>query len=153
MEGISKLIGILAAVYAFVWIFSTFFQVQFLEPQGVDTQRGSKGMIPEYFEPQAPIKEPSPSLIQQDLYAPQGTPFPLEHEVVAMSRNIVTSGPTIDGSAENDRSMFVFKRNEAKPECCPSQFSTSTGCVCLNNAKQNEFLSSRGHNAKFFDWI
>ena len=30
-----------------------------------------------------------------------------------------------------------FALNEAKPECCPSTYSTSTGCICRNNIQHD----------------
>ena len=43
------------------------------------------------------------------------------------------------------KSNFMFSFNEVKPECCPSTYTSSGGCVCVNE-KQKEFLSSRGNN-------
>ena len=41
--------------------------------------------------------------------------------------------------------LFMFKDNQVKPECCPSSYSSDTGCICTS-AKQRAFLNSRGNN-------
>jgi hypothetical protein len=50
-------------------------------------------------------------------YVYQGSPNPLMHQMKPMK--------------PADTNMFFFANYEAKPECCPSPFSTSTGCVCI----------------------
>ena len=50
-------------------------------------------------------------------YVYQGSPNPLMHQMKPMK--------------PADTNMFFFNNYEAKPECCPSPFSTSTGCVCI----------------------
>ena len=42
-------------------------------------------------------------------------------------------------------SLFMFKNNQCKPECCPSPYSTSTGCVCMTSEQIN-YLNTRGGN-------
>ena len=49
-----------------------------------------------------------------------------------------------DKSLDNLVDDFISK-NECKPSCCPSTFSCSNGCVCLDD-KQKEFLNKRGGN-------
>jgi hypothetical protein len=41
--------------------------------------------------------------------------------------------------------MLVFAENEYKPECCPSTYSNSSGCVCAS-AEQKRYLNERGGN-------
>jgi hypothetical protein len=41
--------------------------------------------------------------------------------------------------------MLIFADNEVKPECCPSYYSSSTGCVCTSQ-KQWDYLNQRGGN-------
>ena len=53
----------------------------------------------------------------QKYYVPQGHPLPLKHE------EIYQALPT--------DSMFLFANYKSSPECCPSTYSTSTGCVCM----------------------
>ena len=52
-------------------------------------------------------------------------------------------GPTIDGVSGSPKSMFMFSNNKSSPDCCPSTFSTSTGCVCTTKA-QRDFVKDRG---------
>ena len=55
------------------------------------------------------------------------------------------SGPTVDGEADSPQRLFMFANNAASPSCCPSTFSTSTGCVCSTD-KQDEYIKRRGFN-------
>ena len=41
--------------------------------------------------------------------------------------------------------MFMFATTPFKPECCPSSYSTSSGCACMTGAQYN-FLQLRGSN-------
>ena len=42
-------------------------------------------------------------------------------------------------------SLFIFKNNQCKPECCGASFSCGGGCVCTT-PKQREYIASRGLN-------
>jgi len=42
-------------------------------------------------------------------------------------------------------SLFIFKNNQAKPECCDASFATDTGCVCVTE-KQRNYINMRGGN-------
>lgn len=44
-----------------------------------------------------------------------------------------------------DGELFYFEDNEFKPECCPSKYSTSTGCACISE-EQMTYLNERGGN-------
>jgi hypothetical protein len=41
--------------------------------------------------------------------------------------------------------LLIFAENDVKPECCPSYYSSSTGCVCISK-KQMDYLNQRGGN-------
>lgn len=41
--------------------------------------------------------------------------------------------------------MFMFDDTTFSPECCPSDYSSSSGCACTSNA-QMTFLNERGGN-------
>ena len=41
--------------------------------------------------------------------------------------------------------MFMFADNEFKPECCPSTYSSSTGCACITQEQVN-YINQRGGN-------
>lgn len=42
-------------------------------------------------------------------------------------------------------SLFMFKNNQVKPECCGSSYSSDMGCVCTT-AQQRKYINSRGGN-------
>lgn len=54
------------------------------------------------------------------------------------------SGPPVDGVKGSPEKMFMFANNRAAPECCPSSYSASTGCVCTTK-NQRDFIASRGY--------
>ena len=41
--------------------------------------------------------------------------------------------------------LFMFKDNQAKPECCGGTYSTDTGCVCTT-PEQRDMINMRGGN-------
>jgi hypothetical protein len=41
--------------------------------------------------------------------------------------------------------MVFYRDNEFKPECCPSSYSSSTGCMCMS-PEQVKYLAMRGGN-------
>ena len=48
--------------------------------------------------------------------------------------------------------LDFFATTDFKPECCPSAFSTSTGCACMDMGSYN-FLKQRGfNNVPFSDY-
>ena len=42
-------------------------------------------------------------------------------------------------------SLFIFKNNQCKPECCPSSYACDGGCVCTT-PDQRQVIASRGGN-------
>ena len=42
-------------------------------------------------------------------------------------------------------SLFMFKNNQCKPECCPSSYACDGGCVCTS-PDQRQVIASRGGN-------
>jgi hypothetical protein len=44
-----------------------------------------------------------------------------------------------------DDSLFMFKNNQCKPECCGASFSCGGGCVCTT-PKQRQYLAGRAGN-------
>jgi hypothetical protein len=41
--------------------------------------------------------------------------------------------------------LVIFAQNKFKPECCPSPYSSSTGCACITPEQYN-YLNTRGGN-------
>ena len=58
------------------------------------------------------------------------------------------SATSVDGTASGPKQMFMFAYNKASPECCPSPFSTSRGCVCMSD-DQIKYISQRGKNSNY----
>ena len=44
-----------------------------------------------------------------------------------------------------NNSLFMFKNNQCKPECCPSSYTCDGGCVCTT-PDQRQVIASRGGN-------
>lgn len=42
-------------------------------------------------------------------------------------------------------SLFIFKNNQCKPECCGASFSCGGGCVCTT-PQQRDYINQRGGN-------
>ena len=42
-------------------------------------------------------------------------------------------------------SLFMFKNNQCKPECCGASFSCGGGCVCTT-PEQRQYIAERGGN-------
>lgn len=54
--------------------------------------------------------------------------------------------PTVDGTKDGPRSMYMFAYNKCSPECCiDSPYSCSGGCVCMTDNQIN-YLDKRGNN-------
>ena len=45
----------------------------------------------------------------------------------------------------NDQELFQFQDNRISADCCPSPFSSDTGCVCLTD-EQLKLFGNRGGN-------
>ena len=49
-------------------------------------------------------------------------------------------------------SLFMFKNNAVKPECCSSSYSSDTGCVCTSPDQRN-YINMRGGNRTVEDGV
>jgi hypothetical protein len=65
-------------------------------------------------------------------------------EKTVFTDNSALHGPPVDGQEGSPKKMFMFANNRSSPNCCPSTFSTSTGCVCTTK-QQRDFIASRGN--------
>ena len=61
-----------------------------------------------------------------------------------LSNQAALRGPPVDGVKGSSEKMFMLANNVASPLCCPSTFSTSTGCLCTTK-NQRDFIASRGY--------
>ena len=77
------------------------------------------------------------------LYSPQGTPLPLKDQAKITTLPKDSTGPSVDGTANAPKNMFMFAYNQCRPECCPSTFSCDRGCICTTK-QQRHFINSRG---------
>ena len=81
------------------------------------------------------------SLLPNDnLYSYLGSQGPVKMRLSDQSALI---GPPVDGVKGSDEKMFMFANNKTSLACCPSTFSTSTGCVCTTE-NQRDFVAGRG---------
>jgi hypothetical protein len=83
-------------------------------------------------------------LLQGKVFTGQGTPYPLKSSD-SMVDVYPKSDLSVDGLVGSPTSMFMLKYNQSKPECCPSTFSNSLGCICLTG-QQSDWINSRGSN-------
>ena len=58
------------------------------------------------------------------------------------SPNVPLRGPAFIPGPD---SLFIFKNNQVKPECCGASFSGDVGCVCTTK-EQREYINMRGGN-------
>ena len=87
-------------------------------------------------------KSPSnlPLADEQYLYTIQGNMLPNKAYYSIPSNTI---GPSLDGTNNTPHKLFMFANNISSPECCPSTYTTSSGCVCTTD-NQRDFIMSRG---------
>jgi hypothetical protein len=62
--------------------------------------------------------------------------------------------PSVDGSKDGPKSLFMFAYNKVSPECCQgkhnSGYSTNGGCVCMTD-KQKQYLSATSRTLENLD--
>jgi hypothetical protein len=49
-------------------------------------------------------------------------------------------------------SLFIFKNNQSKPECCSASYASDTGCVCTTPQQRN-YINMRGGNRTVEDGV
>lgn len=49
-------------------------------------------------------------------------------------------------------SLFIFKNNQVKPECCSASYASDTGCVCTT-PQQRSYINMRGGNRTVEDGV
>lgn len=83
-----------------------------------------------------------PLLSNDELYVVQGNAVP---SVQYQTNEDHLIGPPINGFEGGPEKMFMLANNLSAPECCPSTFADSTGCVCTTDA-QRDYIALRGGN-------
>ena len=61
------------------------------------------------------------------------------HTSEKYSQNKGTPVPLPEGQ------LYMFADNQFKPECCPSTYTSSTGCACITK-EQVDYINQRGGN-------
>ena len=91
-------------------------------------------------------KAPACNKLYEKVFTPQGTQIPLKPNFTKS----VSEGPPVDGNTTDDnrKDMFIFAYNKSSPECCPSTYSTSNGCICTTK-NQREYINQRGNNRSY----
>ena len=79
-------------------------------------------------------------LSNDQLFSYLGSQGPLK---MRLSEQADLIGPPIDGVKGSPEKNFMFANNITSPACCPSTFTSSTGCVCTTK-NQRDFIASRG---------
>ena len=65
------------------------------------------------------------------------------------SPNVPLMGPEFQPGPD---SLFIFKNNAVKPECCDASYASDTGCVCTTPQQRN-FINTRGGNRTVEDGV
>lgn len=62
--------------------------------------------------------------------------------------------PSVDGSSNGPRSLFMFAYNKVSPDCCLGErsggYSTNGGCVCITD-KQKQYFSENSKTLENLD--
>jgi hypothetical protein len=48
--------------------------------------------------------------------------------------------------------LLMFANTPFKPECCPTTFSTSTGCACMTGKQYNYLINRGGNNVPYSEY-
>lgn len=106
------------------------------------------GLFLRYTTVPVPAKETKETFMQREVG------MPLETEAVqgyAGTSPILGSEPKPvplqPYDMANDQELFQFEGNRISADCCPSPFSSDTGCVCLTDKQIKEFASRGGNRA------
>lgn len=112
-----------------------------------DLDRKQPGNYPGIFKKKCYKNSPSKKVRfnltdKTTIHSPVGSPHQLTEDITS------SNFPTVDGQPNSARHMFMFAKNQAHPECCPSIYSTDRGCLCLTQEQEN-YLQSRGRNKPY----
>lgn len=67
-----------------------------------------------------------------------------------MHQDHLTKNQTYSGknNFKRDSDLFFLTETISKPECCPSTYSNSGGCLCMT-PEQNDFLNKHAENSSY----
>lgn len=80
------------------------------------------------------------------VFTHQGVSIPVDVRKSKLSNQ----GVSYDGTPTAEKGLFMFANNKASLECCPSTYSTSTGCICTSKEQRN-LINKRGNNRTLTD--
>lgn len=106
---------------------------------GADKEAASKVM-----ENQTLAKHRVASLSKKPMLVLLGSGAPPAHEMQPAQPDPYQTLP-VDGNPGSPKSMFMLSHNTVSMDCCPSQYTTDLGCVCLTPEQKN-WVSKRGEN-------
>lgn len=80
-------------------------------------------------------------------YEPEHMDAKKEVKEINIYKDLETNASTSNEVKSNmsDNEMSFFENTKFSPECCPSNYATSTGCACMT-PEQMKFLGQRGGN-------
>jgi len=88
---------------------------------------------------------------------PKDTMAPLDQESTPGVSGWAETSPILGSQAKpvperpyevaDDNALAQFMNNKIGPECCPSPFSTSAGCICLTETDKKGFASRFGNKS------
>jgi hypothetical protein len=91
------------------------------------------------------VASPTVPLISDvTIFSPVGDGILLTPDINAGKMPPLNGNSTI-GAASGMKGLFMFSHNQTNPACCPSQYSSDTGCLCVTK-EQSDFIASRGGN-------
>ena len=95
------------------------------------------------LQPYKSISDQFPLVDPSKIKVYQANGLPLEDDEQPQDDTYNPEYPTVDGTKDGLKNNFMFAYNQSSPLCCPSPYSTSTGCVCLTE-NQRAFIGNRG---------
>ena len=95
------------------------------------------------LKPNNSISDQFPLIDPSNITVYQAHGIPLKDKHKQKPDPYLNDSPTVDGTKDGLKTNFMFAYNQSSPLCCPSPYSTSTGCVCLTENQRN-FIGNRG---------
>ena len=113
-----------------------------LDDRGVENMGSYDGLILNTGNEECWLKSPTetPLVPNDGLYSYLSSQGPIK---MKLSDQAALIGPPVDGVKGSPEKMFMLANNVTSPQCCPSTFSTSTGCLCTTK-NQRDFVAARG---------
>tara|TARA_B100001123_G_C15299338_1_gene1020447 strand:- start:592 stop:990 length:399 start_codon:yes stop_codon:yes gene_type:complete len=78
-------------------------------------------------------------------HQPNNKPLNTVSNVVVQGNQVPLANESVNSLIPSD-SMFYFANNVTSLDCCPSTYSTDTGCVCTTEQQRKFIGQQRGNN-------